>query len=158
LAVASFGLIPYYPSTAWTYSYNGLAATKRVAEAVMVIDENTPPDTLPVVWIDNFTDPYTPEYRAIMGAFQAHLLSMQRFPEVDPTKKYAPGTELILITRNKDAFAIANEGATRAAMPLRMRKQHLITGDGLLPGQRVSYWLTFTEVLAQPQVAAKAAE
>jgi hypothetical protein len=158
LAAASFGLIPLYPSTAWTYSYNGLAAVKRVADAVMAIDENTPPDTLPVVWIDNFTDPYSAEYRSIMCAFQAHLLSMQRFPEVDPTKKYAPGTELILITRNRDAFPIANEGATRAGMPLRMRKQQLITGDGLLPGQRMSYWLTFTEVLSQPQVAAKAAE
>jgi hypothetical protein len=151
LAVGSFGLIPAYPGVAWNYSYNGMAAFKRVAEAIRTIDANTPPDSLPMLWFDNYTDPNTVEYRAVMAGLQVHGYSMQKFPAVDQTKHYAPGTEVVIITRNKDVFPGANEIAAQAGMPLMMRRQELITGDGFMPGTRVSYWLTFTEVLPQPK-------
>jgi hypothetical protein len=151
MAVVSFGLIPAYPASAWLSHRNGIAATQRVAEALKAIDSNTPIDKLPVFWIDDFNDANTVEYRSIMCALQTQGSSMWKYPAVDPTKKYAPGTEVILITQNKDAFESANASLSQAGMPLRMGKQQLIFGEGDVPLRPVSYWLTFTDVLAPPQ-------
>jgi hypothetical protein len=75
---------------------------------------------------------------------------MWNYPAVDPTKKYAPGTELILITRDRDVFESANAKMSSAGMPLRMWKQEIISGEGDAPYKPVSYWLTFTDVIAGP--------
>lgn len=150
LAIASFGLVPAYPGVAWTSHQNGLSATERVAEAVKTIDLNTPTNKFPVFWIDDFNDPYTWEYRAIMCALHTHGWSMWRYPSVDPAKLPLPGAELILITREQNIFEGANATMTKAGSPLRMFKQQLISGEGEDPGKRVSYWLTFTDVVDPP--------
>ncbi len=150
LSVASFGLTPKYPSTAWNDEYNGLAAMQRVAEAIRAVDAATPPGQLPSFWFDNFddyVDSNTPEYRAIMCGLQTHALSMQHYPKIDATRTYPPGTEIVLITRDRDVFPSAAAAMGAAGMPLRMLKQHRILGDGISESKPVSYWLTFTEVL-----------
>jgi hypothetical protein len=148
LAVTSFGLLPAYPSSAWRSAFNGLAATRRVAEAVNVVDSSASGDKLPVFWIDDFNDANTFEYRSIMCALQTHGSSMWKYPAVDTTKHYPAGTELILITRDKNVFESANATMRGSGMPLRMWKQQLISGEGENPSKPVSYWLTFTDVLA----------
>ena len=153
LSLASFGLVPAYPNQAWSADFNGLASMKRVGEAIQAIDANTPIDKSPVLWLDDFNDPYTVEYRSIMCGLLSHGNSMMRYPAVDPNAKYAPGTELILITRDKGVFESANAAMTRAGMPLRMWKQQIIFGEGSRPSSPVSYWLTFTEVLEAPKVS-----
>jgi hypothetical protein len=155
LAVASFGLLPAYPSSAWLKDFNGLAATQRIAEAINIIDSNTPANKYPAFWIDNFNDPNAVEYRAIMCASHSHGFSMWRYPDLDPDRKYSPGTELILITRDKDVFESANATMTLVGMPLRMWKQQLVFGEGNEPSIRVSYWLTFTDVLAPESTVPK---
>lgn len=150
LAIVSFGLVPALPVSAWLSGFNGLAAMRRVGEAVQAIDANTPPDKIPSFWIDNFNDPNTREFRAIMCAFQAHFSSMWNYPNIDSKRRYPPGTELVLITSDKDIFDHANAAMTDAGMPLRMWKQQQIYGEGDVPLQHVSYWLTFTDVGVPP--------
>ncbi len=148
LAFVNFGLLPFFPSSAWLSGFNGLAATRRVAEAVNAIDSSTPADKWPLFWIDDFNDANTIEYRSIMCSLQSHVFSMWRYPALDPARHYSPGTELILITRDKNIFTSANATMSAAGMPLRMWKQQLISGEGDDPSKHVSYWLTFTDVLA----------
>lgn len=168
LAVVSFGLVPDHsgsawvsgfngPGSPWSSPFNGLAATRRVADAINAIDSNTPVDKYPVFWIDNYNASNTPEYRSIMCALQIHSSSMWRYPNVDPNRTYPPGTELIIITGDRDVES-ANETMTNAGMPLRMGKAQLISGEGNDPSKTVSYWLTFTEVLAPGAGAAASRE
>jgi hypothetical protein len=154
LAVASWGLVPRYPASAWKWQYNGVAAYKRVVDAVRAVDANTPPHQFPVLWFNNHDalDHNTSERRAIMCALQVHGNAMQNYPEVDKARKYAPGTTLVLITNGRDVFDDANARMTAAGMPLRLKNQVQISGEGFSIGERAFYWLTFTEVLA-PQAA-----
>jgi len=149
LSIASFGLIPAYPSNAWTFQYNGMAATRRVADAITLIDANTAAEALPVMWLDNYdsADVRTSEFRAIMCGLMSQMRSMTRYPEVDQSRKCKAGTELVLITKKEDEFEAANAKATAAGMPLKFRRQYMISGDGIDPAERVRYWITFTEVL-----------
>ena len=155
LAVAGFGLTPRYPNTAWNWNHNAFGVMKRIVEAVQLVDANTPTGVFPVFWINNYDDPYTVEYRSIMCSLQSHGLSMAHYPEVDPTKRYPAGTELILITRQKDVFEAANSRMTQAGMPLRLRKQYLISGEDRERSARVSYWLTFTDVVDPTPIASQ---
>ena len=148
LAVASFGLTPAFTGS-WVYDFNGVAATKRVAEAVRIIDAQTPQHVLPNFWIAD-DDPYTGEYRAIMCAFVAHGFSMKTYPAVAPGQKFAPGTEVVLLTREKGVFDQSNATLTQAGMPLRMKSQHLVSGESQTWGKPIQYWITLTEVLPQP--------
>jgi len=138
LSLATFGLTPIYPNNAWTVSYNGLAATRRVAEAVKTIEGHLPYDKYPVFWFDNFTNPYTTEFRAIMCSFLTHGVSMWHYPTVD--KVYEPGTLIVFLNNKPDVFEVGNLAMSKAGMPLSLRGQERIAFDG------VSYWLTFAQV------------
>ncbi len=150
LAVAGLGLIPAFPSTAWNGAENGLAATQRVAEAIQAVDAWMPRGSRPILWLESYSSPDSEEYRAILAGLRVQALSMWRFPAVDPSRKYAPGTQLVLVTPARNVFEAANASMTKAGMPLRLRGQRLISGEGTRPWERISYWLTFTEVLGQP--------
>jgi hypothetical protein len=150
ISIATLGVIPFYTGAAWFSTYNGLAEWKRIVDSIQFVAESTPKNQFPIFWIDNNNDPLSAEYRSIMCAFLTHMYSMWKFPEVDPTKKYQPGATVVLITREKNVFDKANDAATRVGMPLRLVKQHAIAGAGYAPDQRVSYWVTLTEVLPAP--------
>jgi hypothetical protein len=139
LSISSFGLTPAYPGSAWRANYNGLAAWTRVSEAIDVIRSRVPKWQAPIFWIDDFTDPLTSEYRAIMCA--VHLgNSMWHYPKVDDKVTYPAGTSIVLITAQRDVFRGANEAMTRAGMPLSLSSQDLISIDV------VSYWITIVTV------------
>jgi len=135
LSLASFGLTPAYPGSAWRARYNGLATWTRICEAIDVIRNRVPKWQAPIFWIDDFTDPLTSEYRAIMCA--VHLgNSMWHYPKVDDNAHYAPGTSIVLLTAKRDVLGEANEAMTHAGMPLALSSQDLISMDG------VSHWIT----------------
>ena len=157
LAIVSFGLVPRYPSNAWHDVYNGMSEFQRLADAVRCIDANTSPDKLPVLWIDNLHSHDTAEYRAIMCALQVHNISMKTYPEAEPPVKYPAGTELVIVTPEKNIFARANAVATKAGFPLALRKQVLISGEGVQVNQRTSYWLTFADVIPTNEAVSAAA-
>jgi len=159
IAIASFGLVSRFTGQ-WTTVYNGMAGTRRIAEAIEVVDANTPLHELPVFWLNDANEnqiPYTAEYRAIMCSYMSHGFSMRKYPAIDPTRKYTPGSHLILLTKEKDVFDSANAKMTLAGMPLRLQKQYQVSGEAVIPGEsvdHVGYWLTFTEVLPAPQAPA----
>ena len=124
LSGASFGLVPEYASLAWTVTYNGLSASIRVGEAIKRIEASLPYDKYPVFWIDNFSSRYTSEYRAI-----------------------PPGTEIILITEKRDIFAQAQSAMAEKGLTVRLNGQQLVSRD------KVSYWLTFTEIVDRANAA-----
>lgn len=139
LSMASFGLTPAYPGSAWRANYNGLAAWTRISEAIDVIRSRVPKWQAPFFWIDDFTDPLTSEYRAIMCA--VHLgNSMWHYPTVDDKVSYPAGSSIVLITAKRDVFAGANKAMTYAGMPLSLSSQDFISVDG------VSYWITIVTV------------
>jgi hypothetical protein len=78
---------------------------------------------------------------------------MWRYPALEPDRHYSPGTELILITQDRNVFPSANATMSKAGMPLRMWKQQVISGEGADPSKHISYWLTFTDVLAPNPLA-----
>jgi hypothetical protein len=140
LSLASFGLTPAKPGSAWRVNYNGLAMSTRVSEAIDTIQKRVPYWAAPVFWIDNFNDPLTSEYRAIMCA--VHLEnSMWHYPKVDDKANYLPGTSIVLVTSKRNIFESANEAMTRAGMPLALASQDFISRAG------ISYWITIVTVL-----------
>jgi len=140
LSFVSFGLVPLQAGAAWQFKYNGMGQTKRIASAIALIENRLPREAYPTFWIDDYNSELAAEYRAIMCGFLAHGFSMLRYPEADADRIYKPGTFLVLITENRDAFDGANEAMIRAGMPLSLYGQDLITGGG------ISYWLTYVRV------------
>uniref|UniRef100_Q02BA3 Uncharacterized protein n=1 Tax=Solibacter usitatus (strain Ellin6076) TaxID=234267 RepID=Q02BA3_SOLUE len=146
LSGASFGLVPEWPSAAWTTNYNGLSASIRIGDATKRIEAFLPYDKYPIFWIDAFSSPYSLEYRAIMCAFVAHGVSMWRYPKIGvgasaAPAQYLPGTQIILISQRRDTFEQARSAMAEVGMPLRLTGQQLVSRDN------VSYWLTFTEIV-----------
>jgi len=141
LAPVNFGFAPSYPGLAWRMESDSIAATRRVADAIMKIENRLPVDAYPSFWINNTDDRFTSEYRAIMCGFVAHGLSMYTYPEVEPGRVFQSGTFLILITQDKDVFDSANQKMSQAGMPLSLYAQDVISDAG------VTYWLTYVRVL-----------
>ena len=139
LSVASFGLVPKYPGLAWTANYNGLATWTRVSESIDVIRRRIPKWQAPTFWIDDFTHPLSPEYRAIMCAVPSRY-SMWHYPKVDERVSLRPDTPVVLITDSRDVFDGANQAMTKAGMPLALYSQDFVSRDG------VSYWITVVTV------------
>jgi len=115
-----------------------------VAAAVEAVQQQTRPGELPYFWIDNFNDPSTKEYRALMCAFLVHGASMWHYPAVDQGRRYPPGTLLVLATRDRNVFPDANVRMTDAGMPLQLVAQRQIAQGA------TGYWLTFVRTGAAP--------
>jgi len=141
LAFTSSAAIPEAPGRTWHAAYDGLAVTKRVEAAIHAIEQRVPADSVPVFWIDDYSDPMTMDYRSIMCGFVTHGRSMWHFPSVDEHRKYPRGTFLVLITRDQEVFERANKTMASAGMPLSFVGQDHI-GEG-----EKSYWITYTRVL-----------
>jgi hypothetical protein len=139
----SFAVVPAYPGLAWQTHYNGLAAQERIASAIRIVQKRIPPDRYPAFWINNVDDRLTAEYRAIMCSFLAHGLSMFRYPKLD--RVYPPGTFIVIVTRESDAYQTANQTMSHAGMPLLLVSRDVISGDG------VTYQITCVKV--QPQTS-----
>jgi hypothetical protein len=155
IGVTTFGLITQFTSQWNSYNYNGLAATRRVAEAMQYVDTINNPHRRPVFWFDDYDEKTaeTAEFRSIMCSFVAHFVAMRKFPQIDSGRKFEPGDQLIILNQRKDIFDTANAAMTAAGMPLRPVAQRMVSGEGFGFGQQVTYWLTFVEVVSGPEPA-----
>jgi hypothetical protein len=160
IGVTTFGLITQFTSQWNSYNYNGLAATRRVGEAIQHVDALHTPHRHVVFWFDDYDNKAmeTAEFRSIMCSFVAHFVAMRKFPQVDPDKKFAPGDQLVVLNKRKDIFDTANAAMTAAGMPLRLVAQRMVAGENFGFGEQMSYWLTFVEVVSAPEPAHAAAQ
>jgi hypothetical protein len=159
IAIAMFGLVPQFTSEWMLYNYNGLAGTRRIADAMQYVDALTPTNMQAVFWFNDHDEqlfPYTPEFRSLMCTFISHWNSMRDYPKVD--KKFKAGDRLVILTKDKNVFDTANAAMTAAGMPLQLVAQRVVGGEMIGFGSYVSYWLTFVEVLSAPPTASAPAQ
>lgn len=138
---AGFGLAPRNAGAASGFRYHGRDIAIRVARSIEITESHLPPGRYPVFWIDNFEDPLSPEYRAIMCSFLTHSISMWHFPRLDPGSHYPAGTRLVVIAPGPEIFPAASAQLAAAGMPVTMVAQDSVVFGG------VSYWITQMEVL-----------
>jgi hypothetical protein len=139
LSSASFCLEPAVGGIAWRAPGDWMSATRRVAEAVRIIESRLPRDKYPAFWYKE-APPNGLEYQAIMCAFTAHGTSMWNFPEIDAGRAYAPGQVLMLLNNAPGVFDLAAGAMERRGMPLSFLWEQAVTSAG------VAYWITATEV------------
>lgn len=132
MAASSFCLAPAVGGIAWKDHGDWKAATGRVGDAVIMIENRLPRGQYPAFWYSE-KSPHNLEFQAIMCAFLAHENSMLRFPEVD--RKFGRGQALLLLTDQPSAFA---EASGHLALTFLWERE--IASGG------VTYWVTATEV------------
>jgi hypothetical protein len=137
MAMATLPLAPPYTRRAYEFAYNGPGIYRRISAATAKIHryyQIHSPRTYVSFWIDNYGGEQVEEYRAIMCAFSAHNISMQRFPSLDPGKRFAPGTHIVLLTRTKEVLPLAGKRMAGAGMPVELTGQEQVEG---------AYWISY---------------
>lgn len=138
-ALLSSCLTPAYSSQAWKSRYRGRDISVRVSRAIDTVLQNLPEGQYPVFWFDNFNDPLGGEFRGIVCAFIAHGYSMDRYPAVDMTKKFAPGQRMFLLTRQ-------GEQAKPAELLHSAGTDVVPVSNNLIAEGGISYWISQFEV------------